>query len=381
MFFWIRLSKGLVICAIIAVLFFYTEASGIAPKTNLAIFIAVFAIMIFLWRRLFNWALASYLPKNSLAIIGQNQLVKEIIEVFKTKPHLGLKIAFILDPKEKYQKELSGVPMFSDIDDLSRLIEKKNISSIIIASSLNEFENLRGALFNCLRHKISFIKLANFYENTTGRIPIDAINKTWFLENLSEGNKNTFDVFKRIFDIVFSLSTLVITLPIWLITAIIIKLDSPGPVFYAQTRCGQYGRRFKIIKFRSMRMGDSRTPTQENDPRISKLGNFLRKSRIDELPQVINILKGEMSFIGPRPERPGLIEELEEKVPFYRERMLVKPGVTGWDQVCGEYHSPSVEDTMKKLQYDLFYIKNRSLLLDFSIILKTINTVLSRAGR
>ena len=127
--------------------------------------------------------------------------------------------------------------------------------------------------------------------------------------------------------------------------------------------------------------GNYLTPTEENDPRITKFGSFLRKTRLDEIPQVLNVIKGEMSFVGPRPERPELIAELEKVVPFYRERMLIKPGATGWDQISGEYHSPSLEDTLKKLQYDLFYIKNRSIYLDLSIILKTISTVFSGGGR
>ncbi|MBD3247865.1 exopolysaccharide biosynthesis polyprenyl glycosylphosphotransferase [Candidatus Falkowbacteria bacterium] len=382
LFFFKRMAKGLLLGASAAVLFFYVVPSVIAPKTNLAIFIAVFALMFFFWRQLFNWSLSSYMPKNKIAIIGQSQLIREIVEVFRTKPHLGMKIAFILDPGEKYQKELGGVPIFSDINDLERLIKKKNISSIILAANPNESDKLRGILFKCLPMQMNFLKLIDFYESITGRVPIDVINKMWFLENLSEGNKKFFDLIKRSFDLFLSILLLLISLPFWIVIALIIKLESKGPVFFTQTRCGQEGKRFKMIKFRTMREeGNNHAPTLEKDDRITKFGNFLRKSRIDEIPQMLNILLGDMSFIGPRPERPELVEELEKAVPFYRERMLVRPGVTGWDQVCGEYHSPSLEDTMKKLQYDLFYIKNRSPLLELSIILKTINTVFSRAGR
>lgn len=377
-----RLGESLLSGTVIAVIFFYLATNAIAPKTNLAIFIVIFAIIMLIWRQIYNWILASRLPKNNIAIIGLNQLAEEIISVFKNKPHLGMKIAFILDLSGKEKKELNGVPVFSNVNELQNLIEKKSISNIVLAADPNASGELRTALFDCLKHKINFLKLADFYESATGRVPLDAINKMWFLENLSEGDKITFDALKRFFDILLSLLAMLITWPLCLAAAIAIKLESSGPIFYTQTRCGKYGQRFKIIKFRTMRQdGDHHSPTVENDPRISKFGNLLRKTRIDEIPQIFNILLGEMSFIGPRPERPELIEELEKKVPFYRERMLVKPGVTGWDQVCGEYHSPSLEDTIKKLQYDLFYIKNRSLLLDFSIILKTVSTVLSRAGR
>jgi lipopolysaccharide/colanic/teichoic acid biosynthesis glycosyltransferase len=204
----------------------------------------------------------------------------------------------------------------------------------------------------------------------------------WFLENLNEGNKTWFDMVKRLYDIVLALIIFLITLPFWPFIAMAIKLDSPGPVFFTQKRAGRHNRPFTMVKFRSMKTDDNDYhPTAEKDVRITALGNLLRKTRVDELPQLLNIILGDMSFVGPRPERPELIRKLEKQIPFYGQRMLVKPGLTGSDQISGEYHSPSYEDTLKKLQYDLFYIKNRSIYLDLSIILKTVMTVLSRSGR
>jgi lipopolysaccharide/colanic/teichoic acid biosynthesis glycosyltransferase len=180
----------------------------------------------------------------------------------------------------------------------------------------------------------------------------------WFLENLSEGKKTWFGIAKRSYDFILALFIFLLTIIFWPIIGLIIKSESRGPVFFKQIRSGKNGAPFTMIKFRTMTVaGNNFSPTKENDLRVTKFGSFLRKTRIDEIPQILNILKGEMSFVGPRPERPELIKELEEKIPFYNERMLVKPGITGWDQVSGEYHSPSREDTLKKLQYDLFYIK------------------------
>jgi len=245
---------------------------------------------------------------------------------------------------------------------------------------LGNFNELRQELFSSLSLRLEFINSINFYEKVISKIPIDAINQMWFLENLNEANKIFFDKTKLVFDILFSLFIFTITLPLWIIIAMIIKYESKGPVFFKQTRAGKHNT-FKIFKFRTMRTENNNfVPTAKNDSRITKFGSFLRKSRLDELPQVINIIKGEMSFVGPRPERPELIEKLEKVVPFYKERMLVKPGLSGWDQVSGEYHSPSEEDTLKKLQYDLYYVKNRSIYLDFSILLKTISVVINRAG-
>jgi lipopolysaccharide/colanic/teichoic acid biosynthesis glycosyltransferase len=174
---------------------------------------------------------------------------------------------------------------------------------------------------------------------------------------------------------------LAITLPFWPLLILLIRLESPGPALFTQARVGYLGKPFVIMKFRTMRTGDNDFgPTEPGDNRVTRLGNFLRKTRLDEIPQFFNVLAGSMSFIGPRPERPELVEELEQAVPFYRQRLLVKPGLSGWDQVSGEYHSPSVEDTYNKLQYDLYYIKNMSLFLDISIFFKTLVTVFRRAG-
>jgi exopolysaccharide biosynthesis polyprenyl glycosylphosphotransferase len=306
--------------------------------------------------------------------------VDNLLLELRNKPHLGFDISFILDEKTE-EKEIAGTPIFSNLKDLPSLIEKRKINNVILANTPDS-ENLRALLFECLSLKISFINLVNFYESLTGKVPIEAIGKMWFLENLNEGNKSGFDTIKRIADIILSFLILIVSLPFWPILALIIKIESRGSVFFKQTRAGQSGKLFKIIKFRTMKTaGNDYAPTTDRDSRITSLGNFLRKTRLDEIPQIINILKGEMSFVGPRPERPELISELEKQIPFYRERMLVKPGITGIDQTSGEYHSPSYEDTLKKLQYDLFYIKNRSLYLDIAILLKTIRTILARSGK
>jgi lipopolysaccharide/colanic/teichoic acid biosynthesis glycosyltransferase len=183
-------------------------------------------------------------------------------------------------------------------------------------------------------------------------------------------------------DLLVASLAIIISLPLWLLVALAVRLESRGPVIFRQVRIGQGGRLFTILKFRTMRTEEnSYLPTAVGDSRITRVGTFLRSSRLDELPQMINILRGEMSFVGPRPERPELAEDLAKAIPYYMERHLVKPGITGWDQVSGEYHSPSIEDTYKKLQYDLYYIKNTSPFLDASIFFKTIMTVLSRSGR
>jgi exopolysaccharide biosynthesis polyprenyl glycosylphosphotransferase len=377
-----RIGQSFAIASVLSVVFFYlAPLAELTPKTNLIAFIAVFAVLFFLWRRFFNLALEKYLPKNNIAIIGFNRLVLEIIKEMRQRPHLGYNISFIAADGYAGEREISNVPVFSNLKELPELLSKKKVSNVILAETPDSNE-LRGLLFECLSLKISFINLAEFYENLTGKIPLEVINKMWFLENLNEGNRGYFDSAKRFFDLFLSLAIFALSIIFWPLIALIIKIESRGPVFYISRRCGQGGEEFKMIKFRTMRTeNNNQGMTEVNDRRITGFGNFLRKTRLDEIPQLINIIKGEMSFVGPRPERPEFAVLLERQIPFYRERTLVKPGITGCDQISGEYHSPSPEDTIKKLQYDLYYIKNRSVYLDLSIILKTISTVLSRAGR
>jgi len=379
MAFFRRAGQSILIAVLLAALFFYLNNDiEIAPKTNLALFAAVFALLFFVWRYIFSLSLSAYLPKRKLAFVGYNEQVQELINFIGKAPHLGFKPAAVITENAD-----PGSALFLPPDtDLEKLVRHQHISTVVFASNPHKSEKLRAAMFACLPHKINFVSLPNFYESITGKVPIEAINQMWFLENLNEGNKAGFDVFKRIYDIVLGLLIFLVTLPFWPLIGLAIKLESPGPVFFRQKRAGRHNRPFTMVKFRTMRTADNdHKPTAEKDARVTRLGGILRKTRIDEVPQVLNVLTGDMSFVGPRPERPELITELEKRVPFYSQRTLVKPGLTGWDQISGEYHSPSYEDTLKKLQYDLFYIKNRSVYLDLSIILKTIMTVLSRGGR
>lgn len=370
-------GRAFSIAGLAALAFFYLAPNiGIAPKRNLFIYLVIFAVLFFLWRRFYNWSLKSYLPKKNIGIVGYNSLIKEIIEEFKEKPHLGYVLRFLVD--EQTENQAVGA---RPIADLEKLLAENRLDTVILSHNPHHSENLRAALFNSLYRRINYVSLPNFYETITGKVPLDSLNQMWFLENLNENNKIWFDRLKFIYDIILALIIFIITMPFWPVIALVIKLESSGPVFFIMKRAGRSNKIFKLIKFRTMKeQGNDRSPTRSGDPRITGFGRFLRKTRLDELPQVINILRGEMSFVGPRPERPELAAELEKQIPFYGQRTLVKPGLTGPDQISGEYHSPSHADSLKKLQYDLFYIKNRSIYLDLSIILKTIATIAARKG-
>ena len=375
-------SRSLLISSFLSVAFFYIIPQiNIAPKRNMLIYVVVFAILFILWRRLYNWLLKSYLPKINIAIIGFNKQVEELINELKLKKHLGYNILAIIDPDNKLGHPIENIKIIKNITYLPETIVQLNLDWVILATNIHDSEELQKTLFKTLSKKINLISLTNFYEIITGKISLETINQVWFLENLNKKNMFFFDFFKRTYDLILSTVFLLFIIVLYPIIGLLIKLETKGPIFFKQKRLGKNGQIFNIIKFRTMSEdSNDRTPTAADDKRITRLGQILRKTRIDELPQVINILKSEMSFVGPRPERPDLAEELEKQVPYYRQRLLAKPGATGWDQISGEYHSPSVEDSLKKLQYDLFYIKNRSIYLDLSIILKTIATILSRKG-
>jgi sugar transferase (PEP-CTERM system associated) len=240
------------------------------------------------------------------------------------------------------------------------------------------------ALLDCRLRGIQVEDWPTFYEKATGKILVRAVRPSWLI--FSEGFVKTprTEIVKRFFDVTVSLAGLILSLPLMILAAVAIKLESRGPVFYRQPRLGQNGCVFILNKFRSMHQDAERDTgpvwSAEEDPRITRVGAILRRTRFDELPQLFNVLVGHMSFIGPRPERPEFVSELQRQIPYYMERLAVKPGITGWAQIKYEYGA-SVEDATEKLQYDLYYIKNLSLFLDLLILLSTVQVVLFARGR
>ena len=245
-------------------------------------------------------------------------------------------------------------------------------------------EDIATELLHAKLHGQMIVDVRSFCEHMVHRLPVSQISSEWLLteEGFSLNTRGSLRRLKRAFDLFATLGLLLCTSPIMLLTAIAIRVESPGPVIYRQRRVGLFGQDFTVYKFRSMRTDAEKNGAvwaMKSDPRVTKVGKIIRKTRIDELPQLWNVLKGEMSLIGPRPERPEFVKELEKEIPFYSLRHAVKPGVTGWAQVCYPYGS-SVEDSRRKLEYDLYYAKNMSILLDVRIILKTIGVVLFPKG-
>jgi sugar transferase (PEP-CTERM system associated) len=269
------------------------------------------------------------------------------------------------------------------IHNLTRYVENLGVSEVVLA-----LEERRNALplKDLLRIKTTGVHVndfSTFMERETGRVDLDTVNPSWliFSDGFSSGRMIS-SAFKRIFDICASLALLLFTAPMIALFAIIVKLDSRGPAFFRQTRVGLYGQNFNLIKLRSMRTDAEKAGAQwaaKDDPRVTRVGKLIRKLRIDELPQAWTVLKGEMSFVGPRPERPEFVSDLEDKLPYYAERHMVKPGITGWAQINYPYGA-SIEDSRHKLEYDLYYAKNYSPFLDLLILLQTLRVVLWNEG-
>jgi exopolysaccharide biosynthesis polyprenyl glycosylphosphotransferase len=386
--FYSYLFQAILFASLIAtVLFYLFPIFKITPKTNLAIFVLFFTLLEFGIRHEFNRIFEKKF-KKSLLIVGLNQQALELAKFVKENPQLGYHLKYVVDLQpnkiDESEEEFKKFGIVQGLHNLEKIIKNEKINTIVISPEAYQTPKTINIFYKSLEHKISFFNLASFYENLTGKVPLGAINQIWFLENLSEGKKRGYEIIKRLFDVVFAIVVGTISLIFYPFIAIIIKLDSSGPIFYKQKRLGQAGKEFEIIKFRTMSKDAEKNTgavwTSEHDPRITKVGKFLRKTRLDELPQIWNILKGEMSFVGPRAERPEFHDLLQNNVPFYEERYLIKPGLTGWAQINFRYGS-SIDDAAEKLKYDLYYIKNRSLLLDLGIILKTIRIALSQSGR
>jgi len=386
-----RILQSLLIGCAFAFAFFYIGIDRlftIKPQRVFLIYVIIAGILIYFWRLWFYKVARSPRIADGIIFIGYNKKVGEIIRQIQKRPELGFQVRAIIPvangETEIIPAEYEGLVTSVGLDQLKATCQQKEIQTIITTIHPREDKSLMKNLFECLALKIKFYELTKFYENITGKIPVTTIEQIWFLENLTERDKRTYGLFKRIIDIIVSIIALTISLPFIPLIAFAIKTTSKGPAFFKQIRTGKDGKNFLAIKFRTMVANAETNGPQwasKNDPRVTAVGRFFRKTRIDEIPQLINILRGEMSLIGPRPERPEFIEQLQNQIPFYRERLMVKPGLTGWAQVMGPAYGGSLEETLEKIQFDLYYIKNRSIALDLSILLKTVRTVLTRKGQ
>ena len=321
--------------------------------------------------------------KNAL-IVGFNPKAHDVREQVLKHPALGLDIAgYVVLNNTEAPAEYNGVKTIGSLDNIVNRIKEFNIKEVIIALEKDERDYLVDIIAKCEPQNVGLKIVPDLYEILSGQARTSQIYGIPLIDIMPQLMPEWEKKIKRIFDIVISLIILLITSPVLILTSVAIKIDSEGGVFFRQDRCGINGSTFRIYKFRSMRKDAEKHTgpvwSQKDDPRITNVGKFIRRVRIDEIPQMINVLKGEMSLVGPRPERPYFVEMLSTEIPYYKRRLKVRPGITGWAQVKHKYDE-SIEDVKVKLRYDLFYIENMSLRMDFKILLRTIFVVLLGKG-
>jgi sugar transferase (PEP-CTERM system associated) len=351
-------------------------------RSNLLYAMGMSVLLLVFLRILLGKTLGSQAFKRRIVVLGAGPRAARL-KVLSKAPGAGFAVVGYVSMSEANRVIPEAIARDA-IYNLADHVVLLNASEVVLA-----LEERRNALplKDLLRVKTTGVhvnEISTFLERETGRVDLDSVNPSWliFSDGFSSG-RMVSSAFKRLFDIGASLLLLVLTLPLVLVTAIAIRFESKGPAFYRQRRVGLYGVGFDVIKLRSMRqdaeVGGKAVWAEKDDPRITRIGRVIRKLRIDELPQCWSVLKGEMSFVGPRPERPQFVEDLEQKLPYYAERHMVKPGITGWAQINYPYGA-SIEDSRQKLEYDLFYAKNYSPFLDLLILLQTIRVVLFPAG-
>lgn len=317
-------------------------------------------------------------------IIGFNDKGREVLESILVAPALGIDIeAFVAVKNENIGKDCKGVKVEGTTVQLVEIINRYNAKEIIIALEKEDHDVLVDVITKTEGKGISLKIVPDLYEILSGQARTSQIYGMPLIDIMPELMPEWEKKLKRLMDVIISLIILVISFPIIVLTAIGIKIDSEGPVFFKQERLGQNGNPFNVYKFRSM-IKDAEKYTgpvwsTKDDPRVTKMGKFVRKVRIDEIPQMLNVLKGEMSLVGPRPERAFFVEKLSQEIPYYKRRLKVRPGVTGWAQIKHKYDE-TIEDVKIKLKYDLFYIENMSLRMDFKILLRTVFVVLFGKG-
>lgn len=387
-----KVSGNIVLTASITVLFYLLTPflSPVLPDNRLQILIFYIAILcaLFIWRIMYLSFIISPRFFKKVIIITEKSNIKSIINAFSdADPNYKITGFINCEPTKTDKVELKGIVEYSQ-QDIQKLIKDENISEILIASYKSE--NISSKLYNdlitLLESGFSIREYTQVYEDMLNRIPLQFTGEDfykYFPFSRSRGKNKMYLFFHRLFDISISICGILVGVMLVPIIFLVNLIANKGPLFYTQKRVGKNGTLFKIIKYRTM-VKNAETQgavwAKKNDHRVTPFGKLLRRTRLDEFPQFINILKGDMSLIGPRPERPHFVSELSQILPFYETRHIVKPGLTGWAQVKTRYGS-SINDSLLKLQYDLYYIKYRSFFLDFNIIIKTISTMIFFRGQ
>lgn len=379
----IRLMQVLGAGTLLLAMLYYVYPKTRLGAKNFALGLLLVLFLVWFWRELFLWLFRSKHLLERAVLLGDGPLAKKLSEEIVNRPDVGLQLLGYVSAATPQSK--NGLPYLGTPDKLADLVRAQGIRHVLVTMS-----DQRGKLplNELLAIKSQYAKVqdgAEIYEKLTGKLPIESLRLSWLLFSPGFHTSRWHSAWKAVFSFIISFFLLILFAPLMLLIALAIRLDSPGPVIFRQTRVGKRGKTFTLYKFRSMFDGadidERHPPAEEDDERITRLGRLLRRTHLDELPQLYNILRGDMHFVGPRPFVPDQEEEYFKAIPFYSQRWNVKPGATGWAQINRGYCT-TVEDNADKLAYDLFYIKNMSVSLDLLIMFKTMKTlVLGRGGR
>ncbi|MCC7118137.1 MAG: sugar transferase [Anaerolineales bacterium] len=373
--------------ALYSILFIFIHEPNALPRIGVGAFLVIATLLTLMLRGLYIRLYTSSGLMRRFVIVGAGRGGRSLAEVHsKLHPPPFLLLGYIDDDLAKQGKSYNGLAVLGASDKLLNLIDDLRISDLVIAIN----GEIKGETFQTIldaqERGVEVTRMPILYEEMTQRVPVEHLESDWVIRSFVDQIRvrGMYELFKRVMDILGGIVGAFILLLIFPFVATAIVLESGFPIFYSQERLGKGASVFKISKFRSMRQnaeedGQAKLAT-ENDPRVTRVGDFLRKTRLDEMPQFLSVIRGEMSLVGPRAERPELVREFQKQIPFYRARLLVKPGLTGWAQINYGYVA-DVKETSVKLEYDLYYIKHRTWNLDFSIILRTIGTVIRRTGR
>jgi len=337
------------------------------------------------WRVSIHWLLGHPDFGEKILIVGSGELAVEVAREMLNRPDAGYRIAgFVGTDPQMLGKSLINPRMIGLTSELHEVVRRENIDRIVVAMGERRGQLPTDELLQLsLTGKVNIEEGASFYERVTGRVSLSMIRPSWLIFSSRGRQTRISGIARNIVHRIVALIGGLVSLPIAVLTAVLIKLESSGGVFYKQERVGKNGVPFTVMKFRSMRADAEKSGpvwASQDDDRTTRVGRFIRKTRIDEIPQFWNILRGEMDFVGPRPERPHFVSQLAEEIPYYEQRHLIAPGLTGWAQIKYPYGA-SIEDARQKLQYDLYYIKNQSLMLDAAILFETVKIILFGRGR
>ncbi len=370
---------------VIYLLIFFFATPLALPRLFIFYYAVAVFIFISIFRLLNAWLTGWFSVRRRVLIVGTDWAAMTMIGAIGRYAHRLYDIRGVIAEADDVLKDICDVPVVGRGKDILPLVYVEQISELIVTSTRELSGDTFQGVMDAYEHGVAIVPMPLLYERITGQVPVEHIINNWAVVLPTDGNTafNPYLTLKRLIDIILSLLGMAVFLLLLPLLSLLIRLDSPGSIFYSQERMGLNGRTFRIYKFRSMRQDAEAVGgaqfSRPGDSRVTRIGRFMRKTRLDELPQIYNILRGDMSIVGPRPERPEHVRRLTEKIPFYRTRHVIRPGLTGWAQVRYNYGSND-EDALVKLQYDLYYIRHQSLALDLSIMIRTVGKVLKMSG-